>query len=84
MTTESYLNRMPPEIREIFILGLANLRESKKNLAGFITTNQANTFTKEQLLSQNIRTLKGMVGIIPTTNFDYKVPDMPKTFELNQ
>ena len=77
------MNQVPPEVKELFIIGLDNLRESKKNLAELITTNKANIFSKEKLLAQNIRTLKGMAGMIPTTNFDNRVPEMPMVFELN-
>ena len=87
MTTENFLNQAPPEIRELYIIGLANLRERKKTLAGLITANRANIFNKDELMTMDLRTLSGMVrmmgGAVFSVNInDFIAPEMPKTFEL--
>jgi len=69
MTAEEYINKkVPAELKGVFQSGLASYKANKAKLIDVITSNEKNTFTKEQLEAKDLDELKSIMSLAAHTS----------------
>ncbi len=74
-TAQEFINKAPKEIQNVLNSGLASYNAEVSRLVTFITKNENNKFTKEQLQNRPIDELRSIAALC--TNDKNKMPEQP-------